>query len=280
MYQNLVRAIDADAERSVHHTSWPQAQSQDVDSSLLNSMELVRQVVTLGHAGRASANVKVRQPLSEALVYLGPSSDPLTGELLALVQDELNVKRVSFVPSADSLLTYRILPNNKLLGPRFGRRFPEVRAALAALDPTATVQRVRSGHTVCLEIDGQTVELAPDEIVVREESVEGLAVSSERGVTVAVDTRLTPDLASEGMARDVIRRVQNLRKAAGFDLDDRIVTTYATDPELSRAIERWHRLIAEETLSVALNPGEPEAGATTGADQVAGHSLTLGVRRA
>ena len=280
MYQNLVRGADPGARASVHHTAWPQAGKRAMDSTLLTGMDLVRRIVTLGHAGRAGSNLKVRQPLAAALVHLDPPSDILTDELIELVRDELNVKRVAFVASADSLLTFCVLPDNKVLGPRFGRQFPKVRAALSALDPVATVQRVRDGLTVEVDVDGETVRLAPDEIIIREEPGEGLAVSSERGVTVAMETALTPDLASEGLARDVIRRIQSLRKDASFELDDRIVTTYATGVDLSQAVEQWRGLIAEETLSIELHAGEPEVGATVGDDHVGEHALRLGVRRA
>jgi isoleucyl-tRNA synthetase len=280
LYQNLVRSADPDALASVHHTEWPALSKSEVDGSLLAGMALVRQLVTLGHAGRASSNLKVRQPLAKALVHVEGGSDALRDELIELIRDELNVKQIEFVDRADSLLTYRVLPDSKVLGPRFGRQFPTVRAALAALDPAPTVARLRTGLSVDIDVDGTVVELAPGELLVRERPREGLAVSSERGVTVAVDTVLTPDLVSEGLARDVIRRIQSLRKDAGFDLDDRIVTTYVTDAELASAVDQWRQLIEAETLSVELCVGEPQEGATVGDDRVGDHELRLGVRRA
>jgi len=280
MYQNLVGSVAPDALASVHHSAWPQASDREVDTALLSGMGLVRQMVTLGHAGRASSNLKVRQPLSRALVHLDPPSNLLSDELVELVRDELNVKEVAFVESADSLLTFRVLPDNKVLGPRFGRQFPKVRAALSALDPVATVQRVRAGLSLEIDIGEESATLAPDEVLIREEPREGLAVSSERGVTVAVETVLTPNLVSEGLARDVIRRIQSLRKEASFELDDRIVTTYVTDGELAGAVEQWSALIAAETLSVELRACEPQDGAAVGEDPVGEHALRLGVRRA
>ncbi|HEY67463.1 MAG TPA: isoleucine--tRNA ligase [Thermoflexia bacterium] len=280
MYQNLVRSVDEAAPESVHHTEWPVADEAAVDEDLLARMALARQVVALGRSARNSRGIKLRQPLARALVHLEPSVGELDDELVALVRDELNVKRVEFVEDVADLVSYRLLPDNKVLGPRFGRRFPAVRAALAALDPVAAVRRLRTGLPLRLEVEGEEVELAPEEVLVREEPLEGLAVASERGVTVAVDTVLTPDLLTEGLAREVVRRVQNLRKEAGFNLDDRIVTTYQADVELAEAIEAWRDFIAAETLSVELRAGPPEEGATVGEDRVAGHSLRLGVRRA
>jgi isoleucyl-tRNA synthetase len=210
----------------------------------------------------------------------------MSEELLALVRDELNVKEVVFVEDVSDLVTYRLLPDNKVLGPRFGKRFPALRAALlalsagetpvaegSALDSSAAVKRLRAGLPLLLE-------LAADEVLVREEPREGLAVASERAVTVAMDTVLTPDLVAEGLAREVIRRVQNLRKEAGFNLDDRIVTTYQAEADLAEAIETWRDHIAAETLSVELRAGPPDKTATIGEDQVGDHPLKLGVRKA
>jgi isoleucyl-tRNA synthetase len=289
MYQNLVRSVDSDSPESVHHTGWPQADPAAVDEGLLTQMALARQVVALGHSARNSKNVKLRQPLARALVHLEPGADGLDEELVALVQDELNVKQVTFVDDVSDLVTYRLLPDNKVLGPRFGKQFPAVRAALAAQDPLAAVRRLRAKLPLRLElglseaegVEGEEVELSPDEVLVREEPQEGLAVASERGVTVAMDVVITPELAAEGLAREVVRRVQNLRKEAGFNLDDRIVTTYQAEGELAEAIEAWRDFIAAETLSVELRAASPDVdeGVTVGEDQVSGHALILGVRK-
>ena len=280
MYQNLVRSVNADAAGSVHHTAWPEADLAAVDEDLLARMALARQVVALGHSARNSRNVKLRQPLARALIYRQSRASELDQELVDLVHDELNVKQVAFVDDVSDLVTYRLLPDNKVLGPRFGKRFPAVRGQLAALDPLAAVRRLRGGLPLEIEVEGEQLELAPEEVLVQEEPREGLAVASERDVTVAVDTVLTPELKAEGLAREVVRRVQNLRKEAGFDLDDRIVTTYQAEGELAEAIEAWLSLIAAETLSIELRAGSPDDGATVLEDRVAGHPLRLGVRRA
>ncbi|MEA3339842.1 MAG: DUF5915 domain-containing protein, partial [Chloroflexota bacterium] len=280
MYQNLVRSVDADAPESVHHTGWPQVDEAAVDEGLLVRMELARQVVTLGHSARNSKNVKLRQPLGRALIHLKSGGVELDEELIALVQDELNVKQVIFVDDASNLVSYRLLPVNDVLGPRFGKRFPALRAALAALDPLAAVKRLQASLPLRLEVEGEQVELATNEVLVREEAQEGLAVASERGVTVAVDVVLTSELVNEGLAREVVRRVQSLRKEADFDLDDRILTTYQAEGELAEAVEAWRDFIAAETLSVELTPGEPAEGAFVGEDQVGERSLKLGIRKA
>ena len=280
MYQNLVHSVDPRAPESVHHSTWPQADLAAVDEGLLARMALARQVVTLGHSARNSANVKLRQPLARALLHLEPGAGELDEELLLLVQDELNVKQVTFVDDASDLVTYRLLPDNKVLGPRFGQRFPAVRAALAALDPLATARRLRAKLPLRLEVAGEEVELSPDEVLVREEPRAGLAVASERSLTVAVDVAITPELVAEGRAREVVRRVQSLRKEAGLNLDDRIITTYQAEGPLAEAIAAWQAFIAAETLSVELRAGPPEEGATVVEDRIDGQLLKVGIRKA
>jgi isoleucyl-tRNA synthetase len=204
MYQNLVRSVDEDAPESVHHTEWPEADEKAIDEALLAQMALTRQLVTQGHSCRASKNVKLRQPLSRALVHLEGGAPELSAELVALVQDELNVKEVTFVETAEELVTYRLLPDNKVLGPRFGKQFPAIRTALSELDPAAAVKRLRASLPLRLEVASEEIELAPEEVLIQEQPQEGLAVASDRGVTVGVDVVLTPELAAEGLARDYI----------------------------------------------------------------------------
>ncbi len=280
MYQNLVRAVDATAPESVHHTAWPQADPALVDEKLLARMDLARRVVTLGHSARNSANIKLRQPLARALVHLEDGEEQLDDALAAIVLDELNVKQIVLVAEAGELVSYRLLPDNKLLGPRFGQRFPAVRAALAALDPLAAARRLRAGLPLSIEVDGEQVELAPGEVLVQQDAREGLAVAVERGTTVAIDTVVTDELRREGLAREVVRRLQNLRKEAGFELDDRIVTVYQAEGVLAQVMSEWRDFITAETLSVEMRLAAPDAGMHSAEFRIEGDGLQLGVCQA
>lgn len=292
MYQNLVRSVDVNTAEgmhppaeSVHHTAWPEAVEDAIDANLLEQMTFARDLVTLGHSARNSVNIKLRQPLAEALIHVESDAIELDEALLELIRDELNVKRLTFVDDVSQLLTYQILPVNRLLGPKFGQRFPAVRAALAELPGLEAVKRLRAQLPLHLTIAGEEIELSPDEVLVREEPREGLSAASERGVTVAVEAELTPDLVAEGLAREVVRRIQSLRKEADFNLDDRIVTIYQAEGELAQAIEDWRDFIADETLSISLEAGVPhekdkEKGTYVVEDQADGHTLRLSVRRA
>ena len=279
MYQNLVRSVQPEAYESVHHCDWPQVDEAAIDQELLDQMALARRVAGLGLGARGSANIKVRQPLARAMAYVGDVRGELTDELVAIVADELNVKQFEFVEEEGRLVSYRLLPDNKILGPKFGPRFPKVRAALADADPALVVKRVGAGLPVTLEVEAKSVELAPEEVLIQTQPAEGLAVAVDKGVTVAVDAVITPELRAEGRAREVVRRVQTMRKDADFNIEDRITTWYAAEGELADVMVAWGDYIRAETLSTELVAGEPPADAYTETHQVEGASIKLGVKR-
>jgi len=278
IYQNLVRSVYSEACESVHHTAWPQADYSRIDLNLLNQMSLARQIASLGLSARNSAGLKVRQPLAKVLVFTGEKRS-LDDDMVDIVKDELNVKDFVFVKEAIDLVTYRIMPDNKLLGPRFGARFPKVRAALEALDPIKVADNVSSGIKLSLEVDGQAVDLEPQEILVTTQPVEGLAVASDKVLTVAVDATITPELHTEGLAREIVRRVQSMRKNAGFNIEDRITTYYETEGDLAQVFQTWGDYIKAETLSTDLIPEAPHSGSYDEAHNVDGEEITIGVRK-
>jgi isoleucyl-tRNA synthetase len=278
MYQNLVRSVRPQAYESVHHTAWPQPDPAVLDESLLEGMALARAIASLGLSARNAAGLKVRQPLSRVLVYAGGQRS-LGDELVEIVTDELNVKSFEFVEQASRLVTYRVMPDNKLLGPRFGALFPKVRAQLAAMDPARVADSVAAGVPISLEVDGQMVDLAPGEIIVSTQPAEGLAVASDKLATVAVDATLTPELKAEGLAREVVRRIQAMRKDAGFDIADRITTWYQGGSELLAVFEKWQAYIMSETLTTRLVMGGASPDAYTETHNLDGQELTLGVLR-
>lgn len=281
MYQNLVRSVREDAHVSVHHTRWPVVNPAVVDEGLLSQMALAREVASLGLGARNAANIKVRQPLGRAMAYVTSGSALLNPEMVEIVTDELNVKSFEFVTEAGQLVNYRLMPDNKLLGPRFGAQFPRVRAALMNADPASVAAAVQAGQPVSLEVDGQTVELAPEEVLVQTSPVEGLAVASDHGVTVAVDASITLELRAEGLAREVVRRVQDMRKKAGFNIEDRIRVYYHLDGEgdLGAVMDGWGAYIRAETLAVELTPARPPEGAFSEDHQVEGEAVTLAVQQ-
>lgn len=278
IYQNLVCQVQPCALGSVHHTLLPEQDAAAMDRSLLDQMALARQVASLGLAARNAAGLKVRQPLSRALAYAG-GRQTLDQAFIDIITDELNVKRFDFVAQVGELVRYQIMPDNKLLGPRFGAAFPKVRQALNAMDPAKVAAAVTAGQPVVLEVDGETVELQATEVLVQTHPAEGLAVAADKLATVAVDATVTTELRREGLAREAVRRIQALRKDAGFEIADRIVTYYVAQDEFAAAFEIWAETIKGETLSVELVAGPPPDGAYRETQSVEGETLTLGVMR-
>jgi isoleucyl-tRNA synthetase len=279
MYQNLVRSVLPGAYESVHHTDWPEADTDTIDEKLIYQMDLARRAASLGLSARGNAGLKVRQPLSKVLVNVSKGSAEISEELVEIVIDELNIKAMEFVDDVDELVDYKVLPNNKLLGPKFGADFPKVRAALSGLDPAEVAATVAEGEAVTFELNGETVSLSGEEILVNTEAVEGMAVAADKVVTVAIDTLLTPELIAEGLAREIVRRIQAQRKNAGLNIEDRIKTWYVAPDELDRVFKDWSEYIQTETLTTELVAGEPPADAFVEKHKVEGQECTLGVKK-
>jgi len=253
MYQNLVRGVQPGAYESVHHTLWPQAEAQTIDEGLIAQMALAREAASLGLSARNSANIKIRQPLGRALVYAGPQGGGLSEELVDLVRDELNVKALDFVEEEGRLVNYRLAGEGRLLGPKYGALYPRIRQALGALDAAAAVRRLQAGQSIELQVGGETVTLLPEEVIINAEPAEGLAVASEKGVTLAIDTTITPSLRAEGLVRDLVRYVQTLRKDADFSLDDRItVGLLGLNEEARAAVAEFEAYFRQETLATTV----------------------------
>jgi len=281
MYQNLVRNAQPNAFVSVHMTYYPVADRAAMDETLLAQMNLARTIASLGLSARGNANLKVRQPLARALAFVGLHREILSDELVEIVKDELNVKALVMTQEEGSIVKYRILPDNKLLGPKFGKKFPQVRAALNAQNASEVAQRVAAGQNIVLDVDGERVELAPNEILVQTQAAEGLAVASGEGITVAIDTTLTPELAQEGLAREFVRTIQNLRKDAGFNIEDRIVTQYETaSVKVREMLDAFGEYVKRETLTTDLRAGSGGDGFVVSETRVEGEPIRIAIQRA
>ncbi len=283
MYQNLVCKVFDKAYESIHHTDWPQVDAAAIDEKLVYQMDLARRVASLGLSARGNAGLKVRQPLAKVLAHVSEGEAELSDALVEIVADELNVKALQFVAEAADLVSYKVLPNNKLLGPKFGADFPKVRAALDALDPAKVAAAVEANQPVTLNLQlstGETeISLTSEEILVSTESAEGMAVAADKIVTVAIDTVITPELKSEGLAREIVRRIQAQRKDADFNIEDRITTWYAAEGEMAQVFADWGDYIQAETLTTELVAGAPPAGAYTETHKVEGAEVTIGVKQ-
>jgi isoleucyl-tRNA synthetase len=284
MYQNLVRGVDDRAPESIHYCSWPEADEAAINQTLLDQMDLARRIASLGLGARGSANIKVRQPLARALVHLGETASrrarELPAELTAIVVDELNVKSLEFVEQAGELVSYKALPNLKLLGPKLGKLIPAVRQAVAAADANELAAKVEAEENVKLQVEGQELTLTPEELLIQTEPAEGLAVSADKVITVGVDIVITEALAAEGMARELVRRIQNMRKDADFDIADRITIYYQqAEGNIHHVFQDWAGYIQAETLAVSIEHQLIPEVAFQRKEKVEGLDVMLGVKR-
>ncbi len=276
MYQNLVCSVTPDAPESVHHCDFPVADQTLVDERLMSDMELAIKVASLGRSARGLGGIKLRQPLGEAVVVgpFGGREDPL-GPLAGLVLDELNVKHLRFAEDVSELLRYVLKPDPRMLGPKYGAKLARVQEGVAGLDARESARKLLGGESLTLEVDGETISLAPDEVAVETEPREGYAVSQEGDYVVGVDLTLTKDLIEEGLAREVVRRIQNLRKEADFRIEDKICTYYEGDPDLSQVMRGQADYIKQETLSEGLVEGAGPQESQTGRFQIDGKEITF-----
>ncbi|MEU9114413.1 isoleucine--tRNA ligase [Streptomyces sp. NPDC048483] len=258
VWQDLVVPVTPDAPDSVHLSSWPVADKAAINPALSAQMLLVRRLVELGRATRAESGVKTRQPLSRALVGAAGFAD-LSEDLRAQIAEELNVSSLaSLSEGGGSLVDTTAKANFRALGKRFGKGVQAVAKAVAAADAAALSLALRDG-TASVEVDGETVTLAPDEVIITETPREGWSVASDSGATVALDLEITPELRRAGLARDAIRLIQEARKNSGLDVADRIALRWsATDEDVRTALTDHAALISDEVLATDYAQGEPE----------------------
>ena len=255
VYQNLVRTVNAAAPESVHMESWPEAPDAWQDDRLLDDIGVVQKVVGLARAARGQSGVRTRQPLSRLLVRA-----PDDASLAALdshkdqVLEELNVKAIEFIARDAGLVNYRIKPNLPVLGKRYGKRLPAIRAALADADGAAIAGATARGDAFELDVDGETLTLEPGDVLVETSSAEGYACGEDGGFLTALDTSLTEELKKEGLARELVRSIQEARKQAGLEVSDRIVLGVSGSAGVEAALEAHRDYLMAETLASDWDP--------------------------
>jgi isoleucyl-tRNA synthetase len=263
---------------SVHLCDLPVPADALVDEELEAGMEAVRRTVELGRAARARAKVKVRQPLRKAIVVASEAERQAVGRLGDIVASELNVKELEFVAEQAELVSYRAKPNYRSLGPRFGKKMPQVAAAVEALDADAVARALEGGGEVGISIDGAEHTLAADEVSLVMEPLAGYQVASEAGHAVGLALELDDELRAEGLAREVVHAVQNARKQAGLEVSDRIELRLGGDQQLLAAARAHESYVAGETLATSI----AYSGADGAADRatIEGRELEIGISRA
>jgi len=243
LFRNL-----AQADESVHLCDWPAFEPGAIDDALEAEMARARMLVSLGRAARANAKIGVRQPLPRAIALL-TSGEAIRDEIVAEIRDELNVKSFEVVDSLEGLLSYRVVPNFKVLGPRLGKLLPGVKALLETTDGADVRRAFDDGGTYTLDVDGTPVTLSPDDVEIRAEEHEDLTLAQDGPHAVALDLTLDDDLRAEGLARELIRAINDLRKTHDFALSDRITAVVRAPDRITAAARRHEPWIAGEVLA-------------------------------
>ena len=264
-------------KESIHLDDFPVADESLIDRRLSDATRLAMRLSSMGRAARSKAGLKVRQPLEHALVRLRSTDEvALLSQVAPQVQDELNVKQIEPVADEGDVLEYKVHPNLRLLGPKYGAELRNIVSALNDADPAEIHYQIRAGNPVALN----GVVLEPEEVLVETLDKDGYAVSNEGGYTVAVSTEVSEALRLEGDARELVHGIQNMRRAADFDIADHIVTYYESSPELDAVIAAHSDYIRQETLSQELLILPPADDAYTETLKVNNFQATIGVRRA
>jgi isoleucyl-tRNA synthetase len=265
-----------DLPDSVHLRDFPALDPALADPGLEAAMEAVRRTVELGRAARAQAKAKVRQPLRRAVIVANDEERAAIEARASLVTAELNVKELDFVTDEADLVSYAVKPNYRALGPRFGKRMPQVAAAVEALDPVHVASVLGDGGEVGINIDGDDHTLGPDELTLALQPLEGYEVEAESGHAVALQLELDDELRREGLAREIVHAVQNARKAAGLEITDRIELSLAGDAGLLEAAREHQAYLAGEVLATSISFDSSNAAATTTID---GRELSIALDR-
>ena len=275
MYRNLVAGVASGAPESVHLCDFPAADETRIDRNLEDEMEEVMAAVQLGRAARSTANIKVRQALSTLYV----KGAKLSEACAALITGELNVEEVKFIDDARAFTTYQIKPQMRTLGPRYGKLLGKIGADLKDVDGSAFVDALEKDGSVKFEIDGTEVALAAEDCLISPAQKPGFVAESDGGMTVVIDTNLTPALIEKGFVRELISKLQTMRKEAGFDVVDRISVTYRATETLAPVIEKNRDAIASAVLATALAEADAPEGAYAKEWSINGEKAALSVKK-
>ncbi|MBS7262326.1 MAG: isoleucine--tRNA ligase [Eubacteriales bacterium] len=274
IYRNLVCSVDKDAPISVHLCSFPVCDESRIDAELEENMEFVLRVVALGRAARSGANVKNRQPLAKMYVC---TDRALPERYTALIADELNVREVVFTTASDDFTSYNLKPQMRTLGPKYGKLLGSIGRYLASCDGNAVMAAFARGEEWSFELDGRTVVLGADDVLATQVDRPGFAAETDEELTVVLDTTITEELLDEGLIREIVSKVQNMRKKVGLEVTDHIVLGFAGSGRTMTVAERYAERIGSASLADEVKCGESFADSEEW--DVNGEKLTISIRK-
>ena len=274
IYRNLVCSIDPNAPESVHLCDFPEVDEAHIDLQLEADMEVVLEAVVIGRACRNTANIKNRQPIGKMYIKAGKE---LSDFYVDIIRDELNVKEAELTDDVSKLTTYSFKPQLKTLGRRFGKKINDVRQILAELDGQAAMAEINEKGTLTIQVDGQDEALEKDDLLIEAAQMEGYVSDSDHGITVVLDTNLTPELLEEGFVREIISKVQTMRKDAGFEVMDHIRVSMQDNDKVQKVIQDNEAQIKSEVLADEVSYDGAKGSVKEWS--INGEKVTLGVEK-
>ena len=274
IYQNLVRSIDADAPESIHLCMFPEVHEEQIDPELEENMEHVLKLVVMGRACRNTSNIKNRQPIGQMFVKAGFSLPEFYQEIVA---DELNVKNIKFTDDVRDFTSYTFKPQLKTVGPKYGKMLGGIKAALDNVDGNAAMDEVNETGALKLDVNGQEITLFREDLLIDTAQIEGYVSEDDNGITVVLDTNLTEELLEEGFVREIISKIQTMRKEADFEVMDRIRVTYDGTEKAETIFEKYSTVISGEVLADSLVKAQPAGYVKEW--KINGEAVTMGVEK-
>ena len=274
IYQNLVRSIDQTAPESIHLCMFPEVNEDQIDTELEQNMEHVLKLVVMGRACRNTSNIKNRQPIGQMFVKAGFNLPEFYQDI---VTDELNVKNVKFTDDVRDFTSYSFKPQLKTVGPKYGKLLGGIKAALDSVDGNAAMDELNESGALKLDVNGQEITLFKEDLLIDTAQIEGYVSENDNGITVVLDTNLTPELLEEGFVREIISKVQTMRKEADFEVMDRIKVTYNGSEKAEAVFEKYSSQISGEVLADAVVKAEPAGYVKEW--KINGESVIMGVEK-
>jgi len=279
IFQNLVRNLDSAAPESVHLCDYPVADESQIDTALMDNVDALRRVVELGRSARNKGNLKIRQPLAKLTFTV--KNDAIADFIFdqqSVVLDELNIKAITRAEVESELIRYKVKPNLPLLGQKFGKELPAIRNHLNDADGAEVLAEIRSNKSYKMNLNGESISIGRDDLLIEAESAEGFTSSGDDNVTVGLTIKLTEELLQEGIVRDVIRQVQTMRKNANFAVEDRIIIYGLLDGPVGEAIRSFEGFFKNEVLAVELIE-EDQSGEFSDSFQIGDQKIEFGLNR-
>ena len=275
IYQNLVRNLDPSAPESIHLCDFPVANEQHIDKELEDNMEAVLKIVVIGRACRNTANIKTKQPIGKMYVK---ADFALSEYFVEIIEDELNVKNVEFTEDVSAFTSYTFKPQLRTVGPKYGKYLKQIQQTLASLDGNQAMAKLKAEGALKLDNISDEVVLCEEDLLISMAQKEGYVSDSEGGVTVVLDTNLTPELIEEGMVREIISKLQTMRKEADFEVTDRIHVTYSGSDKVGEIFEKYGENIKTVVLADTVTEGTTDGYQKEW--KINGETVLLGVQKA